>query len=129
MIAVARILFPDGEFMLPAGSGYDSELLIEHLRWYVRRHGEVWLEVADDAWFVEADNEPEPQACSACHERRPDLVFRGETTAALCPRCSRTELCSSLRRWPLRHRHRQAATRPLGDAVSRRRFAHVHRGP
>ena len=69
MSGLARISYPDGELMLPAGTAYELDVLWDHVQWYTRRHGGLRVELEPNEWFVTKRTGNNPNACSRCHNR------------------------------------------------------------
>ena len=94
---------------LPSDSPYEIEILLDHVDWYAKRHGQVLLEIDRYEWIVRAPRDETPEACSVCHTRLTSLTFVNGSRVRLCTSCARKEVAAKAIRWPWRLRQGSAA--------------------
>jgi hypothetical protein len=102
MHAIARIHFGDGILMLPSGTPYEIETLLENLEWYTGRHRTVQLEIGNHHWRVEHGAPPDGKECARCSKARATLTFVNGSHMSVCPGCARAALGSRFASWPRR---------------------------
>jgi hypothetical protein len=83
---VAHIRFDGGGLIVPAQTGYDRELLMEHIEVSTKRYGSVRLEV-DRRHYTISLNDGDPEICVSCSRCPVALSYRldGQT---LCGQCA-----------------------------------------
>ena len=88
---MTRIVFPEGELMLPDQTPYDLEVVLGEARWYAMRHGQVLLHLRQHTWLVRAMNGRGPLRCVGCAAVA-SVVFDDGSGTVMCLRCARAEV-------------------------------------
>jgi hypothetical protein len=85
--------------VLPAGAGYDGEVLLDHLNEAVQRHGNADLVSANGRFSISRASEVPKQKCSSCRSAARGLAgtHGGDV---LCLRCIVRRLRTRVRRSP-----------------------------
>jgi hypothetical protein len=88
MNGIARISFSGGERLMPAGNGYDRELVFDEAECCARRHGQARLELRRTAMLVSVSLSDSGGPCARCGKAVDRITFAlGDRT--LCRRCAR----------------------------------------
>ncbi len=95
MNGLARISYPNGpsgDLTLPAQTTYELEVLLDHVQWYVRRYGQVRIQLESAEWSVTRCGDDDVAPCALCMTHLPDLCFENGSRIRLCQRCARSEV-------------------------------------
>jgi hypothetical protein len=74
MKGIALISFQGGGVVLPARTPYEREVLFDHVRQCVNRHGRVRLAFNRREWMVRLMSEP-PRTCTTCAHPIDNLIY------------------------------------------------------
>lgn len=85
--------------VLPAGSGYDGEVLVDHLNEAVQRHGTAELVAPSGRFSIRRASQAPRQKCSSCRSAARGLAGT-HGAGVLCLSCIVRRLRSRARRPP-----------------------------
>jgi hypothetical protein len=79
---IAQLFFSGGGMILPAGTPYERELLVDCVEATAKRHGNLKLHMHGQSWIVGANRSALP-VCSVCSQWPETLAFPGGASGTL----------------------------------------------